>query len=90
MFRLEGEGKADVCRRFKDAIEALPTVIPELESAEVGIDTGAIHGNWDIALTAICADTEALTTYSAHPAHLACVAMIKPLIAGRVCVDYSC
>lgn len=90
MFRLEGEGKAEACRRFKDAIEALPAVIPELESAEVGIDTGAVQGNWDIVLTAICADAEALAAYSVHPAHLACVAIIKPLLAGRVCVDYCC
>lgn len=90
MFRLEGEGKADACRRFKEAIEALPAVIPELESAEVGLDTGAIEGNWNIVLTAVCDDAEALATYSAHPAHVACVAIIKPMLAGRVCVDYEC
>ena len=90
MFRLEGEGKADACRRFKEAIEALPAVIPELESAEVGLDTGAIEGNWNIVLPAVCDAAEALATYSAHPAHVACVAIIKPMLAGRVCVDYEC
>lgn len=90
MFRLDGEGKAEAARRFKEAIEALPTLIPQLKSAEVGLDTGAIAGNWDIVLTALCDNAEDLATYSAHPTHLACVAIIKPLLAGRTCVDYEC
>lgn len=89
MFRLEGEGKAEACRRFKEAIETLPALIPQLKSAEVGLDTGDIQGNWDIVLTALCDNAEDLAAYSAHPDHVACVAIIKPLLAGRVCVDYK-
>lgn len=88
MFRLEGEGKEAAAARFKTEIEALPKVIAELDTAEVGLDLGHITGNWDIVLTATCSNEADLATYSAHPAHLACVAIIKPLLAARACVDY--
>ena len=89
MFRLEGEGKKEAARRFKEGIEALPALIKELDAVEVGLDLEQIDGNWDIVLTALCPDTAALAAYSAHPAHVACVAIIKPLLAARACVDYT-
>ena len=89
MFRLEGQGTAEVAARFKEAIEALPAQIPQLVSAEVGINDGPDAGNWTIVLTATCADYADLAAYAAHPAHLACVAIIKPLLAARACVDYQ-
>lgn len=88
MFRLDGEGKHEAAARFKTRIEALPAIIEELDSAEVGLDTGSIAGNWDIVLTATCRDEAALAAYAGHPAHLECVAIIKPLLAARACVDY--
>lgn len=89
MFRLEGQGTAEAAARFKDAIEALPAQIPQLVSAEVGINDDPDAGNWTIVLTATCADYADLAAYAAHPAHLACVAIIKPLLAARACVDYQ-
>ncbi len=89
MFRLEGEGKDCAAREFKTAIEALPEKIEQLLTAEVGINDGPDNGNWDIVLTATCKDYADLATYAAHPEHIACVAIIKPLLAGRVCVDYT-
>lgn len=87
MFRLEGEGLAKAASDFKTALEALPAQIAELQSITVDLDNGAIAGNWTLTLTALCADAAALAAYSGHPAHLACVAIIKPYIAARACVD---
>lgn len=89
MFRLEGADKAAKAADFKKAIEALPATISQLESAEVGINDGPDKGNWDIVFTATCRDYADLATYATHPAHLACVAIIKPLLAARACVDYT-
>lgn len=89
MFRLEGQGTAEAASRFKEAIEALPAQIHQLVSAEVGINDGSDAGNWTIVLTAICTNYADLATYAKHPAHLACVAIIKPLLAARACVDYQ-
>jgi len=91
MFRLDGEAAAiaDMAGRFKTAIEALPSQISELKKVEVGLNDGPAAGNWQIVLTAECDNYEDLNTYSAHPAHLACVAIIKAAIAHRACVDYK-
>ncbi len=89
MFRLEGENKAEVAARFKAEIEALPAVISELKSAEVGLDLAHINGNWDIVLTAVCNNETELDIYAKHPAHIACVGIIKPLLSARACVDYE-
>lgn len=91
MFRLsaEGEEKARIAADFKAAIKALPAVLPALTSVEVGINDAPIESNWDIVLTAHCPDYDALAAYSAAPEHLACVAIIKPTLAARACVDYT-
>lgn len=91
MFRLEdgAESAATLAKRFKGAIEALPAQIEELDSVAVHLDCGAIAGNWTMVLEAVCRDNAALAAYSAHPAHLACVAIIKPQLAGRACVDFE-
>lgn len=91
MFHLEGaaDAVADAAIRFKKAIEALPVQLPELKKAEVGINDGPADGNWTIVLTADCDNYADLAAYSAAPAHIACVAIIKPLLAGRTCVDYT-
>lgn len=90
MFRLEAleTERARMAADFKAAIEALPAKIKELDAVEVGINDGPAAGNWTLVLTAECADYAALEAYSAHPEHLACVAIIKPAIAARACVDY--
>lgn len=90
MFSLEGEGAAQAAVSFKNAIEALPALLPgKLSAVEVGINDGPASGNWTLALTADCPDYQALAEYSAAPEHLDCVAIIKPFIKGRVCVDYT-
>lgn len=91
MFRLNGtkEERAALGAQFKAAIEALPAQIAELDAVEVGLNDGPASGNWDIVLTALCADYAALEAYSGHPAHLACVAIIKSAIDARACVDYT-
>lgn len=89
MFRLEGdtEAVAGAAADFKAGLEALPAQIAELKSMEVAIDNSGIEGNWAVTLTAICNNFDDLKAYAGHPAHLACVAIIKPLVAARACVD---
>ena len=92
MFSLEGPQNevAAAAAKFKTAIEALPAAMPQwLHKAEVGINDGPAAGNWTLVLTADCPDYESLAAYSAADAHLACVAIIKPLLRSRACVDYT-
>ena len=89
MFRLEGCGSDLKAAEFKTRIEQLPAIIDELDSVEVRFNDGPAAGNWTLVLHGVCADNASLEAYSAHPAHLECVAVIKPLIAARACVDYT-
>lgn len=91
MFRLAGDAAATtkMAKEFKAAIEALPAKIAELKSVEVGINDGPAAGNWNIVLTALCENYDDLAVFSAHPAHLACVAIIKAAVEQRACVDYQ-
>lgn len=90
MFRLEGDA-ATVARAalgFKDAIEALVFTIPFLVEASVGINSNPAE-KWTLALTSKVESWEALAAYATHPDHLKAVAVIKPLIAERACVDFE-
>lgn len=90
MFRLQGD-EVKVARAalsFKEAIEALVFTITDLVEASVGIN-GNPAEKWTLALTSKVESWEALAAYASHPDHLKAVAIIKPLIAERACVDFE-
>lgn len=91
MFKLHGQAGqvADAASRFKTALEALPGTVDALESICCHLNDLPAAGNWTLVLHACCPDEAALATYAAHPDHLACVAIIKPLVEARACVDYT-
>ncbi len=88
-FKLKGspEERREAATRFAAALNELPALIPELRSIETGVNIND-REDWDVVLTAT-ADTMAdVAAYSAHPAHLAAVAIIAGCRAERACVDY--
>ena len=74
--------------KFKEAIEALPEVIDVLKKVEVGINMNPAE-TFDMALIAEAETLADVAAYSAHPAHVAAVGIIKPMIESRTCVDYE-
>lgn len=90
-FRLEGDcaAVAKAARDFKQALEALPGKVKAVQAMSVHLNDVAADGNWTLMLHAECADKASLAEYANHPEHLACVAIIKPMISGRACVDYT-
>lgn len=89
IFKFSGtkEKRLATAKTFKAALETLPGQITELKSIEVGININSAEEN-DLVLTAETDTLEDVAKYSAHPAHVAAVALVKPMIAGRACVDY--
>lgn len=79
--------RAEVARRFRDALLELPALIPQLKSIEVGINENPTE-TWDLVLTATADTLEDVAIYSAHPAHVAAVRLIADHKAARACVDY--
>ena len=90
MFRFKGndEEKSIIANKFADALRALPSQIEALKAIEVGININPAE-KWDLVLTATAATMEDVAEYSAHPAHLAAVAIIAPYKEDRACVDYE-
>ncbi|MDE6754690.1 MAG: Dabb family protein [Muribaculaceae bacterium] len=89
-FKFKGSEKErkEVAEKFAEALLALPAQIDELISMEVGINENPAE-KWDLVLTATANSLEDVAKYSAHPAHLAAVAIMAPYKEDRACVDYS-
>lgn len=89
-FKLKGtkEERADIARKFKSALEALPEQIEVLQSIEVGINENPAE-NWDVVLIATVKNMEDVGFYAKHPAHLAAAGIIAAHKEERACVDYN-
>lgn len=89
MFRLKGTAaeRQELARRFADALMELPALIPELKSMETGLNVNPGE-TFDVILTAEADSLQDIAVYSAHPAHVACVDIIRDSIDCRACVDY--
>lgn len=90
MFKFKGtpEVRKEVATQFMEALIQLPDEIDELKSMEVGINQNP-NETWDLVLTATADTLDDVAKYSAHPAHMAAVAIIAPYKDQRACVDYT-
>lgn len=90
MFRLKGtpEERRDLAARFAQALLELPALIPELKAMESALNVNP-QESFDVILTAEADSLEDIAVYSAHPAHQACVDIIRGHIDCRACVDYQ-
>lgn len=80
--------RAEQLLEFKALLEALPPVIPEIRSLEVGINDFYADANWHITLIADFDDQAALERYQVHPAHQAVVEHNRGRTSGRAAVDF--
>lgn len=89
MFRLKGTDaeRKELAAKFAEALMKLPEIIPELKSMETGLNVNPAE-TFDVILTAEADSPEDIAAYSAHPAHVACVDIIRGNIDCRACVDY--
>lgn len=92
MFRLKKELPAAERRQamlqFKEDIERLPAVIPQIRAIHVGLNINPDE-EWDICLDSTFDCLEDVRTYAIHPAHVAAATALKPYVATRGCVDYE-
>lgn len=85
----DAEGKLAGFDTIRTALEALPELIPEIRSLQVGRNIAYPDSNWDVVLVADYDSLEALEAYQVHPDHQAVVAIIRPLVAQRSNVDFE-
>ena len=89
-FKLTGtpEERIEVARKFKAALESLPSVIEPLQAIEVGINENPAE-TWDVVLTATLPSMADVEIYAKHPAHVAAAGLLTGHKADRACVDYT-
>ena len=87
--QLGADEKTEAMNTIKTRLEALPPVIAELKTAEVGINFNPTDAAFDVVLTTTHDSVEDLNTYAGHPDHQAVVKYILTVISDRVVVDYD-
>lgn len=85
----DAEGKQAGFETIREALTALPALIPEIETLTVGRNIAYPESNWDVVLVADYASLDALDVYQQHPEHQRVVGIIKPLVAERSNVDFE-
>jgi len=85
---LNDEKKTKKEQEIKVALLALKEKIEVLRSIEVGININP-NEEFNLVLTTSFDKFEDIEAYAKHPAHLEVVELIKPVKAGRACVDYE-
>lgn len=92
MFRFKQDVSQDIRLSAQDAfkrgIEALPAVIPFVQSVHVGFNINPAE-QWDICLDARFNKLEEVNAYSTHPAHKAIAQQLMKHIEQRACVDWQ-
>ncbi|MCE2616667.1 MAG: Dabb family protein [Phocaeicola sp.] len=75
-------------KQFKEAIEALPAVIPFIKKIFVGFNVNSDE-KWDICLESEFRTLEEVKEYSVHPSHIKAAGILKDVKVDRACVDYD-
>lgn len=90
-FRDQAEGcdrKANI-KALKAKLEALPALIKEIRSFEVGINSIESSAAYDLVLLSEFESKEALFRYQKHPEHVLVVGFVGKVCESRTVVDYA-
>jgi len=82
------EEKVRKINQIKLGLLNLKTIIPELQSIEVGVNENPKE-QYDIALTTTHYSMDDLQAYAVHPSHQAVAQIIREVLESRACVDYT-
>ncbi len=85
----DGRTKGENMQIFKDGLEALVSIIPEINSLEVGINEVESDASYDIILVSTFASMDDLKTYATHPEHVKVGEFCAKVRISRVVVDYT-
>jgi hypothetical protein len=69
-------------------LRALPGLIPDIESFEVGADILHLDRSFDTGLVAVFPDRAALDAYNVHPEHQEVVAIGRQIAEKVISVDF--
>ena len=82
-------GHAAQVAEIRALLEALPGVVPGIESLEVGVNELPGDNGADVILIGEFADWPALKDYAIHPEHVKAADRIREITQSRKSVDYT-
>lgn len=85
----DGLGKVANAQILKQRLEALPGLIPEIQSLEVGLNFNHSEAACEVALLTSFHHVADLQVYQQHPAHQDVVAFVRRIVTDRHVVDYE-
>ena len=85
----EGRTRAENMEHVRGMLLALPPVIAQIRSMEVGFDVLRGETSYDMALVADFGSLEALSEYTVHPRHKAVSDYVAKVREARAAVDYE-
>ncbi len=92
MFKLrnsyQGKSKEEISKEIKEALEKLPSIIPQIIYYEVGINELKDPRACDLVIISEFKDQEDLQTYKNHPAHKETLSLILERAEDAKVVDY--
>jgi len=86
--RSEGRDRKENIVALKAKLEALPAIIDEIVSFEVGINFLEAAVAYDLVLVSEFESIEALHRYQKHPEHLQVFDFVAKTCESRIVVDY--
>ena len=89
MFAFKEENKAQNIALVKEKLLALPDLIEELISMEVGVNFTESERAMDLSLYSTFKTVEDLKSYAVHPEHIKVVEIIKEVTEYTKVVDYT-
>jgi len=87
-WKYKPETETQIREEHKAKLKALPAVIPNIISFDVGSDVLHLERSFDTGLVAHFPDRAALDHYTDHPEHLAVAAMGKQIAEKVISVDF--
>ena len=87
-WKYKPETDARTREEHRTKLTALPAVIPNIESFDVGADILHLERSFDTGLVAYFPDRAALNHYTDHPDHQAVASMGKQIAERVVSVDF--
>lgn len=82
------EEKLQHAKSIKEALDALPAIIPEIRFYETGINIADSPRAFDMVLTSHFDSLEELDKYRIAPEHIKVLEMIKKVTSQTIVVDY--
>jgi len=88
-WRYKPETDEPAREEHRSRLRALPSMMPDIVSFDVGKDMLHLERSFDTGLVAVFPDLEALAGYTDHPEHQKVAALGKEISAQVVSVDFE-